>query len=150
MVPGRARVRAVLGDQLPHARRREGRQDARLGLGAPINRDVGPGERREVRDERAAPPVLPRLADHEVRRGQLGQRNSARGVRRAGYPRSGRRDEAPAGGVHDDAAVVLQGSSGAPRRAVVDEREGRSEGARASPGARRRGGRQVHAADLPA
>ena len=41
-------------------------------LGAPVDRHVGPRERREVRDERAAPPVLPRVADHQVRRGQRG------------------------------------------------------------------------------
>ncbi len=101
LVPRRARLRAVLGDQLPHARRRQGERAQRLG--PPVDRDVGPGERREVRDERAAPPVLPRLADHEVRRGQRGQRRAARRVRRDGHPLVGRGARAPRRRVHEDA-----------------------------------------------
>ena len=104
LVPRRARLRAVLGDQLPHAGRRQG---ARERLGAPVDRDVGPGERREVRDQRAAAAVLPRVADHQVRRGQRGQRRAARRLRRDEHPLVGRGARAPRRRVHEDAPGVL-------------------------------------------
>ena len=119
------------GDQLPHAGRHEGARAAAYGLGPQVDRDVGPGERREVRDQRAAPPLLPRVADRQVRRGQLRKRHPAHCVRRAGHRiRSVEELEEAQGGVHGGrtrrTSARLACASGAARAHQREARSSRS------------------------
>ncbi len=158
ILQGSARLRAVLGDRLPHAGRRRSAEGGRRGrqrqlarrLGPEIDRHVGSRERGEVRDERAAPPRVPRVADLEIRRGQPRAGRAAHRVRREGDHPHGGGHEAPRRRLHGHAEVLLPSAPRSPREARHHQREGAPRRARAPADPPRRPRRQVHAPDLHA
>ena len=82
LVPRRARLHALLGRRVPHRRDRGGEADG--GLGPPLHRHGGPGQRREVRHERADASVLPGEPDQPLLRGPPRRRRPARRLPREG------------------------------------------------------------------
>ena len=72
----RARLRAALGDRVPHPGRRQ-RPKERTRLGPEVDRHVGSGLGREVRQQRAVPAVLQGVADQPLRRGEPRRRRPA-------------------------------------------------------------------------
>ena len=66
-------------------------QQRRARLGPQVGRDVGSGLGREVRQQRAVPPVLQGVADQHLRRGQPRRRRPALGAGGDGHRRRGAR-----------------------------------------------------------